>query len=431
MTDGPRAATDDGASADASRPPGRKLDILFLSHYFPPEGNAPAARVHEMCRRWVRDGHRVHVITCAPNHPNGVLFPGYRNLLRRHEVIDGIEVTRVWTYIAANKGTTRRILNYLSYLLSATLAALTMRRPDVLIATSPQFFCGWAGTVVATLRRLPFILEIRDIWPESIEAVGALRARLVIRILETMERAMYRSATHIVTVGEGYRRQLGLRGVDAADITVIPNGIDRELFTAQSQPFDIRGRYGLDGKFICAYIGTIGMASGLGVILRAATILKHKGRDDIAFLLVGDGAVQQDLHRDAQQAGLDNIVFTGRVDRHLVPSILRSVDVCLVHLRRQELFKSVLPSKIFEAAGMARPIILGVEGCAAELLDEAGAGINIQPENEHELVEAVERLAADPALARSFGQSGQQFVTAHYDREVLAQRYMDTLLRLA
>ena len=174
------------------------MRILYLSHYFHPEGTAPAKRVYEMCRRWVRLGHEVTVITCAPNVPSGVVYDGYRNTWLRRETVEGIETIRVWTYLAANRGTALRIANYLSYMVLAVIAGLRTPRPDLVIATTPQFFCGWAGVWVSRLRRLPFILEIRDIWPESIVAVGALGSPRLLRLLEHWERSMYRAGTRIV-----------------------------------------------------------------------------------------------------------------------------------------------------------------------------------------------------------------------------------------
>jgi glycosyltransferase involved in cell wall biosynthesis len=420
-------AVDPHPAEAPSAPAHRPLRILFLSHYFPPEGNAPASRVHEMCRRWVRAGHHVTVITGAPNCPTGVLFEGYRNRLWQRETIDGIDVLRVWTYITANKGTVRRILSYLSYMFAAGIAALGARRPDVLIATSPQFFCGLAGAIVSELRRLPFVLEIRDLWPASIAAVGALRTRMLLKPLELLERLMYRSATRLVTVGEGYKRELRDRGVPATRMSVIPNGVDRELFVPTEPDPALRERYGLVGRVTCAYVGTIGMASGLDVVLRAARLLKQRNRDDIRFLLVGDGAVKPDLEAVARAEGLDNVIFTGRQPKSAIPAILASIEVCLVHLKREELFKSVLPSKIFESAGMAKPVILGVEGSAAELLRDAGGGITIEPENAEQLVTALERLAADPELGRQYGRSSQAYVQKHFDRDDLSDQYLDVL----
>jgi glycosyltransferase involved in cell wall biosynthesis len=398
--------------------------VLFLTHYFPPEGNAPASRVHEMCKRWVRDGHDVTVLTCAPNHPAGVLYDGYHNWPVQQEYMDGIRVLRVWTFLAANRGKRRRAINFLSYMIMATLLALFLRRRDVLIATSPQFFCGWAGVLVTALRRIPFILEVRDIWPESIHAVGATSKRhFLIWLLERMEQQMYASAFRIVTVGEGYKEQLVRRGVRGSKIEIVTNGVDRELFVSHAADESVRAQYGLGSSYVCAYVGTIGMAAGLEVVLRAARILKDKRRDDVKLMLVGDGASREQLRRAARERGLDNVVFTGLVDRRDVPKLLAAVDSCLVHLRRQELFESVLPSKIFEAASMEKPIILGVKGHAARLVEKAGCGICIEPEDENELVAAIERLSADRELGRRMGRRGHDYVRAHFDRDKLSKEY--------
>lgn len=403
------------------------MRILFFSHYFPPEGNAPASRTYETCKRWVRAGHTVTVVTCAPNVPNGVVYEGYRNRLRQVEWVDGIEVIRVWTYIAANKGTVLRIANFLSYMMSAVCVGLFTRRPDLVIATSPQFFCGWAGLILGGLRRIPFLLEIRDIWPESIQAVGAMQGGPVVRVLEWMERTMYQRAQHIVTVGEGYRQRLLEKGVPAATLSVVTNGVERELFQPGEKDSALLTRFGLDGKFVCSYIGTIGMACALDVVLRAARQLKDQGRDDIAFLLVGDGAVRQELEDEAAALHLDNVIFAGRQDKGLMPAFLASTDACLVHLRKTDLFTSVMPSKIFEAGGMARPVIMGVEGFAADIVKAAGMGVFMEPENADDLVAAVLELAGDPARAQSMGQSGHDYIVSHFDRDQLADDYLTIL----
>lgn len=407
------------------------MRILFFSHYFPPEGNAPAARTHENSVRWVRRGHEVTVVTGVPNHPAGVVYPGYRNRLRQRESRDGVEVVRVITYVAANQGTLRRILNYVSYMLSASFFALFLPRPDVVVATSPQFFCGWAGVITSFLRRVPLVLEIRDLWPESISAVGAFRERRLLRALEWLEQRMYGAASRIVTVGEGYRGQLLARGVPAQRIHVIVNGIDLEMFRPRPPDPGVLRRLGLEGRFVVGYSGTIGMASGLDVVLRAGEELRRRGRDDVRLLLVGDGAVREELEREAGRRGLANVIFTGRQDRSLVPAFLSVCDACLVHLRKVELFTTVMPSKIFEAAGMARPLILGVGGEARACVEQAGCGIAIEPENAAELVAAILRLADDPELRRSLGSAGRAWVEAHHDRDRLAAAYLDLLEKIA
>lgn len=404
------------------------MRILFLSHYFPPEGNAPASRTYALCRRWVALGHQVCVITCTPNAPSGIVYPGYRNRPCQRELVDGIQVVRPWVYLAANRGTWRRILNYISYMLSATFVALCVRyRPDVVIATSPQFFCAWAGVFVSRLRRRPLIVEIRDIWPESIVAVGAMGNRRILRLLEWLERRMYAAATHIVTVGEGYRERLIERGVPAERISVIPNGVDRELFWPRASNDRLRSDLGLTNAFVCAYVGTIGMAAGLSVVLRAARILKERGRDDIKFLLIGDGARRDELEQEATAGNLTNIVFTGRQNKDRIPDFLSVADSCLVHLRKAKTFRSVLPSKIFEAAAMAKPIILGVQGYAERLVSEFGAGLCIEPDNGSALADAVEALADDRELCAALGRSGHENIVHRFDRDRLAVEYLDII----
>jgi glycosyltransferase involved in cell wall biosynthesis len=407
------------------------MRVLFLTHYFHPEGNAPGTRVYELCRRWVAMGHDVTVITGVPNVPDGVAYEGYENKCFQRENVDGIETIRVWTYLAANKGTTRRILNYLSLMFTVTVAALFVQKPDLVIATSPQFFCGWAGVWVSRLRRIPFILEVRDLWPESIVAVGAMRAGRWLRLLEWLEKRMYAAATRIVTVGEGYRDQLADRGVATERIDIIPNGVDRGLFTDRGGGLVLRDKFDLGDAFVCSYIGTIGMGSGIEIVLRAARLLRDEGRDDIVFMLVGDGAVRETLERTVRREGLKRVVFTGRQDKRVVPDFLSVTDACLVHLVRRDLFRTVLPSKIFEAAAMKKPIILGVEGNAAQIVTEANAGICIEPENEAELVETVTRLAQDRELARRMGQAGFDSIAAVYDYDRLAEKYAEVIERVA
>ena len=406
------------------------MRVLFLSHYFFPEGNAPATRVHEVCRRWVAAGHQVTVLTGAPNVPAGVVYDGYRNRLFGRETVDGIDVVRVWTYLAANKGTGRRILNYVSYMLTAGLVGLFLRRPDVVIATSPQFFCGWAGVWVSRVRRIPFVLEIRDIWPESIATVGAMSNPQLLRFLEWLELRLYAAATRIVTVGEGYRDELLLRGVSADRIDIVPNGVDRAVFSG-GEGACLRRQYDLGDAFVCSYIGTIGTACGLDVVLRAARRLRAEGRDDMVFLLVGDGAIRERLEAAAREEGLTQVVFAGRQDKRVIPDYLAMSDACLVHLARKDLFRTVLPSKIFEAAAAMRPIVLGVEGRAAEVVGGAGAGICIEPENQRELIEALEKLAASPEFAKELGHAGSEKIATRYDYDRLAERYAKIASRVA
>jgi len=403
------------------------MKILFLSHYYTPEGNAPASRVSALAERWVKAGHEVTVLTGVPNVPDGVVYPGYRNRWKQTEVINGVKVVRVWTYVAPNKGTIRRILNYVSYMFSAFHHGFWMRRPDVMIATSPQFFCGWAGVLLHWFRRFRFVLEIRDIWPESMSAVGAGLPGPLLRILGVMEKMMYRAAGHIVTVGQGYVVKLRERGVPEDKISVIMNGVDKTLFHPRPVNAELRREYGLSGKFVCSYIGTIGMACGLRAALDAAEILKSRGRDDIRIVLVGDGAQREELRAEAAERRLDNVIFTGRRPKAEMPDWVASSDVNLVHLKKCDLFETVMPSKIFESAGCGRPILMGVNGFAKALVMDADAGVAVEPEDAVGIADALERLAGDPELCRRLGDNALRNIAARYDRDTQANDYLKIL----
>jgi colanic acid biosynthesis glycosyl transferase WcaI len=392
------------------------MHVLFLSHYFPPEVNAPATRTFEHCRRWVEAGHKVTVITCAPNCPHGRVYPGYRNRWRSEETVNGVRVLRVWTHLAPNKGFARRILNYLTYLFSATLRAARVSDVDVIVATSPQFFCGWAGVLVKWLKRKPFILEIRDLWPDSILAVGAMRHTHLIQVLEWLERRMYRAAKHIVTVGNDYRRGLVEKGVPWNRISVVPNGVDLATFRFDGDRDEVRQGFGLEGKFVCGYIGTVGMAHGLEVMLNAAEMAKKSGKHDLLFWIVGDGARRTELQAEAKRRGLNNVVFGGLLPKELMPAVISACDACLVHLRGAELFSTVLPSKIFEAMALEVPIICGVRGQAQDIVCESGAGMAMTPDVAEELLDRIEIIQS--AGRDSFG--AKDYLARHFDRDQLA-----------
>jgi glycosyltransferase involved in cell wall biosynthesis len=401
------------------------MRILFFTHYYPPEVNAPASRTSEHCRIWAQAGHDVTVVTCAPNHPKGVLYQGVRNKLFQTDMDGKVKVVRVWTFLASNEGFTRRILNYVSYMISATLAVPRLPRPDIVVSTSPQFFCGLTGFAAKMLRRVPWVLEIRDIWPESIVAVGAMRKSMVIRALEWLEVFSYKRADKIVAVTDSFVSHIGERCQGTEKIHVIKNGVDLDLFQRATDGAAVKAKFGLDGRFVAAYAGTHGMAHGLNTILDAAALLKDDPR--FAFLLVGDGAERSHLVERARSMALDNVHFAGQLPKSEMPAIWAVTDVSLILLRQSDTFTKVLPSKMFEAMAMECPIVLGVEGEAKALLEAAGAGIAITPESAKELAAAVTRLADDKALRERLGRQGAAHVREHYGRAKLAMRYLDLL----
>lgn len=397
------------------------MRILFLSHYFPPEVNAPASRTYEHCKQWVEDGHDVTVVTCAPNHPRGKVYDGYRNRLYQREEQAGIRVVRLWTYVTANEGFVRRTLSYLSFMLSSLAAAPWLEKTDVVVTTSPQFFNGLAGYFVSRLKRAPWVLEIRDLWPESIVAVGAIDEGLVVRLLRRVELFAYRKADRIVVVTDAFKRYIADKGIAPSKIEVIKNGVDLAFFHHVEGSSAVAQELGLERKFVASYFGTHGMAHHLETVLQAAQELRD--HDDIVFLLVGDGAERARLVTLREQMQLDNVLMLEQQPKHRMPLLWDLSDVSLVLLKRSELFKTVIPSKIFESMAMATPIILGVEGESAEIVAAAGAGFCIEPENSGQLAARVLELYRDRALLTRLGAHGRRHVEEHYDRSVLARRY--------
>jgi glycosyltransferase involved in cell wall biosynthesis len=403
------------------------VHILFLTDNYPPEVNAPASRTFEHAREWVRLGHRVTVITGAPNFPAGKVFEGYRNRLHQRELVDGIEVVRVWTFIAANSGFGLRIVDYLSFMISAAVAGLFVRRPDVIVGTSPQFFTAVAAAVVALLKRKPWVFELRDLWPESIRAVGAMKRNRLLDLVEKLELALYRHAAAVVSVTHAFKRNLVARGINADRIFVVTNGVDTTRFSPRPKPRELVRRLGLEGKFVAGYIGTHGMAHGLDTVVDAARMLEAR-RDDAAIVMLGDGAERKRL--EGAGSGVASLRFLHSVAKPEVADHWALLDAAIIHLRRTDLFKTVIPSKIFEAMGMGIPIVLGVEGEAAEIVERHGVGLTHEPENAAELVAALERLMDDPNLARRLSAAGVA-AAKQFDRAELAVRMLDILLAVS
>jgi glycosyltransferase involved in cell wall biosynthesis len=395
------------------------MRILFLSHYFPPEVNAPASRTFDHCRQWVADGHEVTVITCVPNHPHGKVFPGYRNALFQREEQSGIRVVRIWTYVTANEGFLKRTMNFIVYMLGTVVMAPFVTKCDVVISTSPQFFNGLAGYFVSRIKRAPWVLEIRDLWPKQILVVGAIKNRFLIGILEWLERFAYRKADKIVPVTESFKHYMVNLGVDAGKIQVITNGVDLRFYDPIPKDSDIANEHGLAGKFVVSYLGTFGMSQNLETVMHAARHLQNKA--DIVFFLAGDGAEREKLADLRDRLALNNVVIAGLQPKHKMPGLWSVSDVSLILLKRSELFKTVIPSKIFESMAMERPVLLGVEGESCNIVRAAQCGFCIEPDNHLQLAEHVLLLYNDRQLCTEMGKNGRRYVADHYDRTVLAK----------
>jgi len=401
------------------------VKIVYISQYYPPEMGAPAARVSAFARRWAAMGHDVTVLTTFPNHPTGVIPPAYRGRLRMIEDDRGVRVVRTFLYPAANKGFVKRALCYASFAVSSVVQGYgAIGRPDVVIATSPQFLVTLSGWAMSRLKGVPLVTEIRDLWPDSIVAVGAAPAgSALVSGLGILERFVYRQSELVISVTRSFIPLLRARG--ARRVGFISNGADPAAFSASADRASVRARYGLADRFVASFVGTLGMAHGLDSVLDAAETLRD--RKDVLFWLVGEGARRAALEVEARRRGLDNVRFEGQVPREDIPGVLAASDAALVLLRPDPLFETVLPSKMFEAMAAACPVILGVRGESRALLDESGGGIGIEPGNGSALAEAVRGMAADPEARRRMGAAGRAYVTARLSHDALARAYVEAL----
>lgn len=401
------------------------MRILFLSDNYPPETNAAASRVHERAAYWVRWGHDVTVLTSTPNFPEGKVYPGYRNRWLQRETIEGVKVVRVKTLVMPNRGVKLRILDFLSYMVSAFSIGLFLRRPELIVATSPQFFCAVAGKALAKVKRVPFVFELSDLWPASIRAVGAIRNERLLRAVEKLELRLYRGSKAVVALTHAFKEDLASRGIEPGKIAVIPNGVD--LNRAQGCAYDpvLARELGLENKFVVGYIGTHGMAHALESAVEAAKRLEHDDR--VRFLFVGSGGKAETVRRRAADLNLTNVVFLPAQPKSKIGAYWQLLDVALVHLKNDPVFSTVLPSKIFEAMMHGLPILYaGPRGEAEELVLREGAGMAVPAEDPEALSRATALLLEDPILRARFAEASHK-ASPHHSRETQAKNMLAVL----
>lgn len=402
------------------------MKLLFLTDNFPPEVNAPANRTYEHCREWVKSGVDVTVITCAPNFPKGEVYPGYKNKMCQKETIDGIKVIRVWSYITANEGFIKRILDYISFAVMAFFGGLFIKT-DLIVATSPQFFTAVSGGLLSFFKRKRWVFEVRDLWPESILAVGAMERNIAIRFFEWIEKKLYQSADHIIVVTDTFKNKIIARGIDGGKISVFKNGANLELFKPQGKKIELEKKLKLQNKTVFAYIGTHGMAHGLDFILDSIKPLE-KSHPELAFLFIGDGAEKKNLLKQAEKLDLQNAVFVDSVGKKEIVDYLSLMDVALVNLRRSDTFLTVIPSKIFEAAAMEKPILLGLEGETKGIIENYNAGVCFRPEDQNSFYEAINSITRKEKYQENL--EGSKKLIKDFDRSKIAARMFECLQRV-
>ncbi len=412
------------------------MKILYVSQYFPPEMGAPAARAAELSRHWARMGHDVTVLTGFPNHPTGVVPAEWRSRLwnyRYREIVDGMQVERTWLWPLPNRKAHERIRNYASFCISAAVSGLGLTKPDVIIATSPQLLVALSGWWIARWKRVPFVFEVRDLWPESLVAVGAgAEGSLLHRSLAAIAGFLYRQASHIVVVTPAFKQCL-IRDwhVPPEKISVIENGVETDLFCPASTFADERAQFAFKEvesgpRFVVCYVGTMGLAHGLETLIAAAQELQAS-LPNAAFVLIGEGAEKERIQQLASARGLTNVQFIGEQPRQRIPALVSASDVCLVMLKKTELFKTVIPTKLLEYMACERPVIIAVDGQSRQLVEDARAGVFVPPEDSHALAQAICELARHPDQRRDMGASGRRYIIANLSREQTARDYIAVL----
>jgi glycosyltransferase involved in cell wall biosynthesis len=391
--------------------------VLVVSQYFPPETGAGPSRWDELTKRWDEDAD-VTVLTSAPDYPEGELYEGYDNGWVRREDHNGVEVLHTKTVTAASGNLPRRSLKFVWFMLLAIFVGLRYTSPTVVVATSPQPLTGVSAWIIARFQRATFVFEVRDFWPQSILSVSDFDNRLIIWTIDRVVRFLYRRSDRLVVLSKAFTDPIAECGIERSKIAYHPNGVDSDLY--ENPPADADGPDVLDDRFTVSYVGTIGRAHGLSVVLEAAPRLPN-----VHFLLVGTGAEHDELRERASD--LDNVTFTGRRPKAEVPHVLAASNAALVHLKPREIFETVIPSKLLEAMAAGLPVVLGVRGEAERILTAADAGIPIQPGDPEDLVDAVAGLEGDPELCTRFGDNGREYVVRHFDWDTIAREYLSTI----
>jgi colanic acid biosynthesis glycosyl transferase WcaI len=400
------------------------MNILFFTDHFWPEPSAPAAHVFERATYWVKWGHNVTVICSAPNFPEGKVFPGYSNALRQVEHLNGIRVVRVKTFITRNEGFFLRILDYLSFTLSSFFFSFFEKKPDVVISTSPHLFVPVSALFYAKLRNLPHVLEVRDLWPESIVETQSMKQGAAYTILLRLARLLYRHSVRIIALTGGIAEHIARHGVEPEKIAIVINGANLDLFSPQAKDQVLAQELGLNGSFTVGYLGTMGLAHGLENIIHTAITLREY---PIKFLFVGTGAAKTELERLSIAHGLSNVLFAGMQLKENMPRYWSLCDISMIHLRNSPIFRTAIPSKIFESMAMGKPILyVGPISEGVRIVESEHAGVHVSPENPRSLHDAILQLFNNPHLLDAMA-SNAACAAVKYSRKKQAEDSFEVL----
>jgi colanic acid biosynthesis glycosyl transferase WcaI len=391
------------------------MKILLLTQWFDPE---PTFKGLLFARELTARGHEVEVLTGFPNYPGGQVYPGYRIRPWVRENIDGVSVLRVALYPSHDKSGWRRALNYVSFAISAAVIGTALvSKPDVMYVYNPPATVGLPAVVIGLLRRVPFVFDICDLWPDTVAASGMLSNRAAIGLLDVWCKFIYARARHVVVVSPGFKRQLTARGVPANKVDVIYNWCDDASMRPVDATPEMAAALGLSGHFNVMFAGTMGTAQALDSVLAAAALCQTS-LPNVQFVFVGGGVDRDRLEQKAADLALTNTRFVARQPMASMGAVLAIADVLLVHLRNHALFRITIPSKTQAYMSSAKPVLMAVGGDAAELVEESGAGLVCEAECARSIADAVARFAGmSPAARRSMGEAGRRF----YDEQLCLQ----------
>lgn len=402
----------------------RALRVMFLTQYFPPEIGAPQIRMFELAKRLDQAGDAVTVVTGFPNYPTGVIQDGYRGRFSMEERMDGVRVVRRWLFATPNAGFFKRLVNQFSFSLSSLLGARTVGPVDVIFVQSPPLPIGIAALVYARLKRAPFVFNVSDVWPQSAVELGMLRNRFAIRLAEMLEMHIYRRAARVTVPTKGILESLAARGVPRSKLFLLTNGVDTAIYQPRPPDPALAQKLGLDGHKVFLYAGTHGLSQGLDVILEAAKLTRDP---DVLYVLAGEGADKAALVKKASDEGIRNVRFLPNQPKPSMPALLSSTYAAIVSLRPLDVFRSALPSKMFESMAVGQPLVAALWGEGAEVVREAECGLVTTPGDAAQLRDAVETLAHEPERARALGSNGRRYVDEHFNRDKIALRLRELL----
>jgi colanic acid biosynthesis glycosyl transferase WcaI len=405
------------------------MRIGYLVQQFPPEVGAGPARVTEMAAHWIAAGAEVRVFTGMPNRPEGRIHAAYRRRAFMREQWEGIDVRRSWLYASPRPGFAHTLLNNLTFMGSAALTGLRGGDVDVLIASSPPFLPHVTGAVLGALRRVPLVLEIRDLWPDYLVGMGVLKPGHISGAIFGLERRLLLRAAHSVVVTESFRRRIIEKGTDADRVDVIPNGVDLGFYHPADEPPPLPSLIRADGERIIGYLGNFGAGQALANVLRTAALLRDL---PLRFVLAGDGPDRAVLTSTVAELGLTNVAIHGAIPKEQTRAFHNACDIALVPLAPFPILRETVPSKLFEIMACERPLVACLAGEGAAIVERSRGGVVVEPGSPEALAAALRRLVArPPAEMEEMGSRGRAYVAAHYSREVLAARYLRILERVA